>query len=117
MGLSTEEVTVAPGEVWWCEPGPGVGREHAGRRPAVVISGSRFHDLATTLAIIVPVTTTDRGWLNHVPLGRGTGLGRDSFAMTEQVRAVSRRRLVSRAGSVSPQTLAQVRRLVSYWLE
>lgn len=44
---------------------------------------------ADTLAIIVPATTGDRGWPNHVRLrGPDSRLSRPTFAVTEQPRAV-----------------------------
>lgn len=107
-----------PGDVWWAAPDPApVGREQAGQRPVVVISNRAFHALATTLVMVVPVTTTDRRWLNHVELPQSAGLGRVSFAMTEQVRTISRERLLRRVGSVSSTELKRMRELVAAFIE
>ena len=78
----------------WAELDPVRGREQAGRRPALVIASDLYLEQADTLAIIVPVTTNNRGWPNHV-LMRGPDLALDqpSFAMTEQPRTVTRDRL------------------------
>ncbi|MCZ4539166.1 type II toxin-antitoxin system PemK/MazF family toxin [Dietzia maris] len=72
-----------PGEVIWVVVDPAVGREQSGRRPAVVVSSRAHISLADTLVMVVPVTSVDRGWSNHVLL-RGDVLDRDSWAMTEQ---------------------------------
>lgn len=113
MGLSS-------GEVWWAVPDPGletvVGREQAGRRPVVIVSGDLYHEAVTTLALAVPVTTTNRGWPNHVPLIGNLRLSEPSFAMTEQVRAVSRDRLTARAGYVSEACLAGIRGWIADYL-
>lgn len=98
---------VSPGQVWWAEMSPGAGREQVGRRPVVVVSSQAHLDLVTTLAIVVPVTTTDRGWPNHVALSGVAGV--QGFAMTEQVRTISRERLVRCAGTVSRSCLDEMR--------
>ena len=72
-----------PGEVIWVVLDPVAGREQSGRRPAVVVSLRAQISLADTLVMVVPVTSVDRGWSNHVLL-RGDVFDRDSWAMTEQ---------------------------------
>ena len=105
---------LVPGAVHWAELDPRVGREQGGRRPALVVASRGFLDVLDTLAIVVPVTSVDRGWPNHVPLA---GLGRPSFAMTEQVRALARIRLHGVLGVASPQELAEVRRWLGDFLD
>ena len=107
---------LAPGEVVWVSPDAVVGREQAGRRPAVVVSGVDYLDIVDTLAIVVPVTTVDRGWPNHVPVV-GAALPEPSWAMTEQVRTVARERIIARAGRVAPPTLAAMRGWIRDFLE
>ncbi|MFD6392959.1 type II toxin-antitoxin system PemK/MazF family toxin [Nocardia sp. NPDC060259] len=103
-----------PGDVVWTELSPTQGREQNGRRPAVVISTADYLRTVRGLVIVVPVTTTDRGWPHHVPLrGDELGLKETSFAMTEQPRTISTSRIKGTAGSVSTQTLAVIRRWVS----
>jgi mRNA interferase MazF len=106
-------VSLVAGEVVWARPTPTVGREQAGRRPVVVVSNQLFHDAVTTLAIVVPVTSVDRGWDNHVPLAGADVAG---FAMTEQVRAISRDRVDGRLGAVDDQTLRAIRRWISDYI-
>ncbi len=80
-----------PGDVVWADFAPTVGREQSGRRPALVVANATYLDLVSDLAVVVPLTTQDRGWDNHVEVG--ADLPQPSWAMTEQVRAVDRRRL------------------------
>ncbi|NKE08558.1 MULTISPECIES: type II toxin-antitoxin system PemK/MazF family toxin [Kocuria] len=97
------------GQVVWAELDPVRGREQAGRRPALVIASDLFLQQAHTLAVIVPASTTDRGWPNHVLLrGPDLILGRPTFAMTEQPRTVSRERLVGMAGTVDRSCMREV---------
>jgi mRNA interferase MazF len=107
---------LAPGDLVWVTPDAAVGREQAGRRPAVVVSGVDHLAVVDTLAIVVPVTTVDRGWPNHVAIRGGT-LPQDSWAMTAQLRTVSRERIVDRAGAVEAATLHAVRAWIRDFLD
>lgn len=97
------------GSVVWAELHPVRGREQAGRRPVLVVASDLYLDQADTLAIILPATTTDRGWPNHIRLrGPGLALSTPTFAMTEQPRTVTRDRLVAAIGSVDAETMREV---------
>jgi len=101
------------GMVVWADLDPVRGREQAGRRPALIVASDAYLEQADTLAILVPATTIDRGWPNHIPLrGAGLTLARPTFAMTEQLRTVTRERLVDTAGVVDAETM----RAVDSWL-
>lgn len=77
----------------------------------LVVASDLFLEQADTLAIIVPATTLDRGWPNHVLLrGPGLDLGQPTFAMTEQPRTVTRDRFVGRAGTVDRATMSDIDR-------
>ena len=99
-------VELNAGDVWWAAPSPSIGREQAGRRPVVVISGEDYHLTVTTLALVVPVTSTKRGWANHLPVSVSDVSG---WAMTEQVRAISRQRLERFVGALPPGQLEEIR--------
>ncbi|MEZ5080400.1 MAG: type II toxin-antitoxin system PemK/MazF family toxin [Thermoleophilia bacterium] len=100
---------VRAGDVWWVDFDPVAGREQGSRRPAVVVASEEYLASVTHLVLVVPVTTRDRGWPNHVPLDERAGLGRPSFAMTEQPRAISRERLLDAAGRVDEATTGSIR--------
>jgi mRNA interferase MazF len=102
-------VDVFPGDVFWTDFGSGRGREQEGIRPAVVVSSGAFLETIDSLVHVVPATTRDRGWGNHVPISGLTGLGSPSWAMTEQLRSVSRLRLLRWSGSVDDDTFAAIR--------
>ncbi len=107
---------LAPGDVVWVAPDVAVGREQAGRRPAIVIAGEGYLATVDTLAIVVPITSVDRGWPNHVSV-RGSALTGDSWAMTEQVRTISRERIVGRVGRSDEATLSAVRTWIRDFLD
>lgn len=96
------------GAVLWAELDPARGRGQAGRRPVLVVASDGYLAVVETLTIVVPVTTVDRGWPNHVALRGPTGLQQPSWAMTEQPRTLDRDRLVAVAGLVDEGTLVDV---------
>lgn len=99
------------GMVMWADLDPARGREQAGRRPVLLVASDVYLEQADTLAIIVPATTSDRGWPNHVPLrGPELSLPAPTFAMTEQPRTITRDRLVRAAGVVDRATMDDVDR-------
>lgn len=106
-----------PGSVVWVNLDPTVGREQAGRRPAVVVASVGYLQAVTELAIVVPATTTQRGWPQHVELtGPALGLSHPTFAMTEQPRTISRRRIATVAGKVDHNCLSVIRRWLNDFL-
>lgn len=107
---------LAPGDLVWVSPDATVGRGQAGRRPAMVVSGEGYLAAVRDLAIVVPITSVDRGWPHHVRVSGG-GLKAASWAMTEQVRAISRQRIARRAGRASDATLAGARVWIGDFLE
>lgn len=100
---------LAPGVVAWAALEPVRGREQGGHRPVLVVSSAGYLDAVTTLAIVLPITTTDRGWPNHISVDGPSGLDRPSWIMTEQPRTLSRDRITRVAGEVSAGCLASVR--------
>lgn len=99
------------GSVVWAELDLVRGREQAGRRPALVVASDLYLEQADTLAIVLPATTTDRGWPNHVLLrGPHLDLPRATYAMTEQPRTVTRDRFAGEIGVVDSATMRDVDR-------
>ena len=105
-----------PGDVVWVEPEISVGREQAGRRPALVVAGAEYLLTVDTLALVVPITGVNRGWPNHIEV-LGSRLEHRSWAMSEQIRTISRERIVDRAGHASDATLSGVRTWIADFLE
>lgn len=102
------------GAVVWVDLDPTRGREQQGQRPALVVCNDDYLRAVPDLVIVVPITTTDRGWPHHVTVGgRSTGLSKPSFAMTEQPRTVSRERITRQSGAADADTLTAVDR----WLQ
>lgn len=64
---------------------PQSGHEQRGRRPALVVSNFLFNK-ATGLAIVCPITNTDRKIPFHLPVPGSSSL--TGFVMAEQVKSV-----------------------------
>lgn len=97
-----------PGEILWANLAPVAGREQGGHRPVLVVASEGYLRAVTTMAVVVPLTTVDRGWPNHVRVYGPHTLEHPSWAMTEQVRAIDRGRLTGRAGHAALATMAAV---------
>ena len=108
---------IEPGTVVWVDLDPAVGREQAGRRPAVVVASVGYLSAVTELAIVVPATTRQRGWPQQVELtGSTLQLQQPTYAMTEQPRTISRRRISGIAGKIDERCLDEIRRWLADFL-
>jgi mRNA interferase MazF len=111
--VTDETAAARQREVWFVDLNPIVGREQAGRRPALVVSVDQIGTGPSDLCIVVPLTTTDRPNPLHVEIAPPEGGVRERcWAMPEMVRSISRQRLVERRGTVRPVTIEEVVRRV-----
>jgi mRNA interferase MazF len=99
---------VIQGEIWLADLGDPIGREQGFRRPVLVVSNDGFNT-ATPVKIVVPLTTTNRGWDNHISVNcDGTGLEKPSWAMVEHVRSVSAQRFTRRIGIAPDEVVREI---------
>lgn len=78
------------------------GREQDGVRPALVLSVDKLNHGPADLVIVLPITSRDKGIPTHVPIPKGEGgLDADSFIKCEDIRSISKDRLVRRRGTVT----------------
>jgi mRNA interferase MazF len=111
-------VSARRGEIWLVDFGEPVGREQAGRRPAVVVSADRLNESAAGVVIVVPCTTTYRGLPSHVELDPETsGLDAVSYAKCEDVKSVSDRRLLTRFGMANDEAFFAITRALQFLLD
>ena len=98
------------GEVRVVDLDPTRGHEQAKTRPCIVVSDDRFTRSASGLVVVVPLTTVGRGIPWHVRVGPDDGGVREgAWAMTDQVRAVARDRLIGDPwGQVSSGVMAAI---------
>jgi mRNA interferase MazF len=97
------------GEVWSVNLDPVKGREQAGRRPALVLSVDQFNHGPAELVVVIPITSKAKGIPFHVSVDPPEGgLSQLSFIKCEDVRSISKERLIQKLGVVTDQTMDQV---------
>ena len=95
----------------WADPDPTRGREQAKARPFVVVSVDQLNQAPVGLSIAVPLTRTNFGNALHLQIAPPDGgLRAQSYAMPEQLRALSHQRVTRRLGTLRPGTLGELLR-------
>jgi len=97
------------GEIWLVTLDPTVGREQAGRRPALIASDDLFNQSHAELVVVLPITSKGKGIRSHVPVSPPEGgLSVPSYIKCEDVRSISIQRLERRLGKVTARTMNEV---------
>jgi mRNA interferase MazF len=113
-------VTARPrrGDIWLTDFGVPIGHEAGYRRPAVVISSDRLNRVGA-VAVVVPMTSRQRGLPTHVRVGvsESTGLSQVSWAKVDDVKSVSTDRLVEQLGEIDGLVLGDVEEALRFVLE
>ena len=104
--------------MWLADLSPTRGREQAGLRPVLIVSPEQFNRGPSTLIIVCPLTSKERGIRTHIkvvpPEG---GLRETSFVMTEAVRSISKDRLIETWGNLPGQSVDKVAEVLRILLE
>lgn len=108
QGAPDTEDGLFRGRIVWASLNPTRGREQNGHRPVLVIVSDDYLRTVTSLVVVLPLTTADRGWPNHVPVTGATGLPGPIWALTEQPRTIARTRIIGLGGIADAGTLARV---------
>lgn len=99
------------GDVYLASLDPVEGSEQAGSRPVVIVSRDAINK-NSPVVIAVPLTGREnrpRVYPSQVLIKGGTGgLVKDSVALGEQVRAISKKRLVKYVGHLPPEIMTQL---------
>lgn len=101
--MTRRQIAPNRGDIVWMDFDPHVGHEHAGHRPAVVLS-HRAYNSRSGLAIVCPMTRqVDKGWPFTVKIDAGSGV------VADQVKCIDWRGRHARVkGSVEPAVLEQI---------
>jgi mRNA interferase MazF len=104
-------LAVRRGDVVVANLDPTIGVEIKKTRPVVVVSNDSINHLSQ-LVVVVPLTKNISHLSpSHAVIPKGTArLAFASKAVTEQIKAVDKRRLVKRLGNLPPALLAQLER-------
>ncbi len=104
-------VAVRRGDVVLANLDPTIGVEIKKTRPVIVLSNDSINQLSQ-LVVVVPLTKNVAHLSpSHALIPKGIArLSFPSKVVTEQIKAVDKRRLVRRLGSLPPSLLAEVER-------
>jgi mRNA interferase MazF len=104
--MTTPGYRPSAGDLIWTDFDPTLGREQAGRRPALVISSAAFTE-HTGLAVVCPITSRVRPFPTSVVLPLGLPVAGE--ILTSHVRSIdTSARPVVYAGSAVPGTVADL---------
>jgi mRNA interferase MazF len=110
---------VRRGDIFWVNLDPVVGSEVGKKRPAVVVQNEAANATSATVTVIPLSTSAGRVYPFQVQIPAGeAGLERASKALCEQIRTLSRNRVLERIGTLGQPRLDELRRAVDrhLWL-
>jgi mRNA interferase MazF len=87
-------------------------KEEVGKiRPAVIISDSVYNEYSD-LIVVIPLTTNliDDGGILRVRIKKREKLEKDSDAMVEQIRSISKNRIIEKIAKISKNELILIER-------
>lgn len=112
------------GQVWWVNLDPVIASEADKVRTAVIVGrgllAERAMERGSGVVTVVPTTTRNLENLFDFHLflsAERTGLPEDCKAQAEQIRSVSVRRLVERAGTVPGELMDDLDDRIRVWLD
>lgn len=99
---------VLKGDLFWADLEPTRGREQAGKRPVVVLSGEAFNDRTRT---VIAMAITSKPQTMSFPLTHELASGnlpKRSWIKIGQIRTLAVQHLGRRIGTVTPEEVLRV---------
>lgn len=97
------------GEIYQAELSPTQGSEQSGTRPVIIVSRDALNAVSTVV-VVVPVAGRENKRIIYPSQleikARDGGLTKDSVALCEQTRSISKTRLKKRLGLLNNRTLS-----------
>lgn len=114
----TNATSPSHGEVWLVALDPTQGREQRGRRPCVIVSTNGLNHGPADLVWVLPITRRDRGLPSHVRVHAPEGgLRETSVVMCDQIRTISKDRLIERWGTLEPAMMQEIKDRLRLFLD
>lgn len=80
------------GDIYYCDLDGSIDSEQKGIRPVVILSNNKGN-FYSSIVVVAPITSKKKHLPRiHVSVGKELGLKIDSYALTEHIRTVSKRR-------------------------
>jgi len=93
------------GEVWWVSFDPSEGGEIQKKRPAVIVSNDAANKYLNRVQVVPLTSKTDRVYPGEALVMIE---GKEGKSMADQLATVSKLRLLTRIGFLSPEDMAKV---------
>ena len=105
----SQSAALKRGQVVWVDSGAALGSEASGRRPALVVSSDENNAVMPTLTVAPLTLIVKRIYPFEVFVDANEfGLSKDSKVQLQQIRTLSRERIVEHIGLVSATTMRLV---------
>lgn len=116
MSVSSESYIPKQGDAIWIDFNPQLGREQAGRRPALVISRSRYNS-RVGLALVCPITRQVKGYSWEVSIPEGLEVS--GVVLADQVKSQDWRSrkvefICKVPSAVTNQAISNLRKLMPF---
>jgi mRNA interferase MazF len=107
------DIIIERGAIWWVELDPTQGGEINKTRPCLIISNNVLNRLRKTV-VAIPLSTSAKA---NPPITISVSSLKDSVAIMDQIRAVSRHRLKSKIGKIKDLEMQIINRALIPILE
>ena len=105
------------GDIWMVNLDPIEGHEQGGTRPALIMSVNQFNTTKAELVIVLPITSKNKRIPTHIKIEPSEGgLTQVSYIKSEDIRSISKSRLIDHMGEVSDKIVRKAESMLKILL-
>ena len=105
---------VKRGDVFWVNFEPSIGGEIKKKRPAVIVSTDRANPYLNRVVVIPLSSRISKIYPSEVKI---IFQGREVKAMSDQIRTISKKRLLSKIGTIPLEEMRKIEEKIKMFLE